>query len=97
MSYRPLAKSEPLEGSAHGPAGPSESNYFPNLAAYFAGSTGSAVVVTTGVPCATGMASVPAVLNADVIPSDNLLIMLFSLGGAADIVLRRVVADAKRS
>ena len=34
--------------------GPSESNYFPNLAAYFAGSTGSAVVVTTGVPCATG-------------------------------------------
>ncbi|CAH0368434.1 unnamed protein product, partial [Pelagomonas calceolata] len=30
------------------------SNYFPNLAAYFAGSTGSAVVVTTGVPCATG-------------------------------------------
>ena len=43
------------------------------------------------------LASVPAVLNADVSPSDNLSIMLFSLGGAADIVLRRVVADAKRS
>ena len=36
------------------------------------------------------LASVPAVLNAEVIPSDNLSIMLFSLGGAADIVLRRV-------
>ena len=56
MSYRTLARSARgfCEGSTHGPAGPSESNYFPNLAAYFAGSTGSAVVVTTGVPCATG-------------------------------------------
>ena len=45
------------EGSTHGPAGHFESNYSPNLvrasSAYFA-ATGSAVVVTTGVPCATG-------------------------------------------
>ena len=45
------------EGSTHGPARHSESNYSPNLvrasSAYFA-ATGSAVVVTTGVPCATG-------------------------------------------
>ena len=44
------------------------------------------------------LASVPAVLNADVSPSDNLSIMLFSLGGAADICGRfDSFDDAKRS
>ena len=42
------------------------------------------------------LASVPAVLNAEVMPSESLSINPFSLGGAADIVLRRV-ADANRS
>ena len=42
------------------------------------------------------LASVPAVLNAEVMPSESLSINPFSLGGAADIVLRRL-ADANRS
>ena len=41
------------------------------------------------------LASVPAVLNAEVMPSESLSINPFSLGGAADIVLR--VADVNRS
>ena len=70
MSYRTLARSARgfCEGSTHGPAGPSESNYFPNLAAYFAGSTGSAVVVTTGVPCATGGGSATGTRTCSVAP-----------------------------
>ena len=43
------------------------------------------------------LASVPAVLKADVIPSDNLSIMLFSLGGAADICGRLVMRRAPES
>ena len=41
------------------------------------------------------LASVPAVLKADVIPSDNLSIM--SLGGAADIFGRLVMRRAPKS
>ena len=43
------------------------------------------------------LASVPAVLKADVIPSDNLSIMLFSLGGAADICGRLMRRRAPKS
>ena len=37
------------------------------------------------------LASVPAVLNAEVMPSESLSIILFSLGGAADILKSAVV------
>ena len=43
------------------------------------------------------LASVPAVLKADVIPSDNLSIKPFSLGGAADIFGRLVMRRAPKS
>ena len=43
------------------------------------------------------LASVPAVLKADEIPSDNLSIMLFSLGGAADICGRLMRRRAPKS
>ena len=59
------------EGSTHGPAGQFESNYPPNLVraslAYFA-ATGSAVVVTTGVPCATGGGSATGTRTCSVAP-----------------------------
>ena len=54
VSYRTLAREGSAKGQRTAPRDLPKSNYFPNLAAYFAGSTGSAVVVTTGVPCATG-------------------------------------------
>ena len=70
VSYRTLAREGSAKGQRTAPRDLPKSNYFPNLAAYFAGSTGSAVVVTTGVPCATGGGSATGTRTCSVEPGD---------------------------